>query len=150
MKDKDETWRSEPKHEIGESEQLFQKIFDDGPIGMALVGLDYRLVKVNAALCRLLDYTEEELTALKFPEITHPDDVDEDVKLAERLFSGELSCYQIKKRFIKKNQEVVWVVLSATVIHDKQGQAAYGLGMVEDITEEKKRERLMRESENRL
>src|SRR5688572_24980874 len=128
MTDKDET----RKHEARESEQLFQKIFDDGPIGMALVGLDYRLVWVNAALCRLVGYTEEELTALTFPEITHPDDVDKDVQLAQRLFAGEINSFQIKKRFIKKDQQVVWVVLTASAIHDKQGKVAYGLGMVED------------------
>lgn len=146
MTDKDET----RKHEARESEQLFQKIFDDGPIGMALVGRDYRLVMVNAALCRLVGYTEEELTALTFPEITHPDDVDKDVQLTQRLFAGEINSFQIKKRFIKKDQQVVWVVLTASAIHDKQGKVAYGFGMVEDITEEKKRERLMRESEDRL
>ena len=150
MKDKDKTSRRELKHDLSESEQLFQKIFDDGPIGMALVGLDFRLVKVNAALCRLVGHTEEELTALKFPDITHPDDVAEDVQLAQRLFNGEITSYQIKKRFIRKDQEIIWVVLSATAIHDKQGQLAYGLGMVEDITDQKKRERLMRESEDRL
>src|SRR5687768_3751307 len=150
MKDKDETGRSEPKHEVGESEQLFQKIFDDGPLGMALVGLDYRLVRVNAALCRLLGYTEEELIALKFPEITHPDDVKEDVELAQKLFSGEIDCYRIEKRLIKKNQDILWMVLSASAIHNNQRKPAYGLGIVEDITDRKQRERLMRESEDRL
>ena len=150
MKDKDETGRSELKHEVGESEQLFQKIFDDGPLGMALVGLDYRLVRVNAALCRLLGYTEEELIALRFPEITHSDDVKEDVELAQKLFSGEIDCYRIEKRFLKKNQEILWMVLSASVIHDKHGKPAYGLGILEDITGRKQRERLMRESEDRL
>lgn len=140
----------ELKQDVPESEQLFQKIFDDGPLGMALVGLDYRLVKVNAALCRLLGYTEKELTALTFPEFTHPDDVDKDVRLAQRLFAGEIDSYHLTKRFLKKNQEVIWVIVSASAIHNQQGQLVYGLGMVEDITERKQREQLIRESENRL
>ena len=63
---------------LRESEDRFRKVFEEGPIAMALVGRDFRLTKVNGALCRMLDYTEAELIGLTFPDISHADDVETD------------------------------------------------------------------------
>lgn len=129
--------RLEREKTLQESEERFRKIFEDGPLGMAIIGLDYRFAKVNQALCRMLGYTEQELTALKFPDITHPEDVESDVKLAEKVFNGQIPYYEIEKRYIKKNKDVLWTALTASVIRDKDGKALYGLAMIEDITQRK-------------
>lgn len=126
---------------------VFQKIFVAAPIGIAYVAPDYKIVKVNPALCAMLGYSEEELTAMSFIEITHPEDLDKDVELAQRLFEREISHYQLEKRYLAKNGDVIWINLTATVISN-EGKI-YGLGLIEDITERKRieqeRERLVRQ-----
>src|SRR5579875_795427 len=118
-------------------EEHFHKIFEEGPLGMAIIGLDYRFVKVNMRLCQMLGYTEQELTGLTFLDITHTDDIDMDVKLAHQVFIGEIPYYNIEKRYIKKNREILWINLTASVIRDESGKPLYGLAMIEDITDHK-------------
>jgi PAS domain S-box-containing protein len=123
---------------LRESEERFRKVFEDAPIGMGIIGLDFRLVKVNKSLCQMLGYSEQELTAVTFVDITHPDDVEKDVAQAVRLFKGEIPSYQLEKRFLTNNQDVVWVDLTATVLRDHTGKPVYGVGMVENISERKR------------
>jgi PAS domain S-box-containing protein len=123
-----------------ESEERFRKIFEEGPLGMAIVGMDYRFVKVNATLCRMTGYTEQELTGRSFADITHPEDLAADLELAAKVFNGKLAFYQLEKRYIKKSGEPLWIHLTASVIRDAAGAPLYGLAMVEDITERKQAE----------
>ncbi len=121
-----------------ESEERFRRVFEEGPLGLALVGRDYRFMKVNGALCEMVGYPEAELVQKTFTEITHPDDVGADVELAERLFKREIPFYRMQKRYQKKNGEIIWINLTASVIHGPGGQPLHGLAMVEDITEIKR------------
>ena len=119
---------------VRESERRFRRVFEDGPLGFAFVGKDHRILKVNAALCQLLGYSEAELLQLSFPEITHPDDRRADLESAERLFRREIPFYRMRKRYVKKNGEIVWASLNATIIRDQESEPIFGLGVVEDIT----------------
>jgi len=129
------------------SEQLFRTVFEEGPVGMALVERDYQLFKVNSRLCQMLGYTDHELTQLKFTDITHPEDIDIDVKLAEQVFEAKIPYYNIDKRCIKKNGEILWINLTASVIRGEEGEILYGLGMIKDITEPRRAEEVLRRYE---
>jgi PAS domain S-box-containing protein len=133
--------------ELREDEQRFRRIFDEGPLGMAMVDRDYRFTRVNARFREMLGYTEAELEGVTFPQITHPDDVEKDVKLAEHVFDGEIPFYQIEKRYLTKTGASVWASLTATVIRNESGKPLYGLAMVEDITERRRAEDALLESE---
>ncbi|HZD61039.1 MAG TPA: PAS domain S-box protein [Anaerolineae bacterium] len=142
----DITDRERAEEALKESEARFRKVFEEGPLGMAIVGLDYRFVKVNAKLTQMLGYTEEELTKLTFTEITHPDDVDRDIGFVQKLVSGEMSSYQTEKRYIKKSGEPFWASTTASIVRDEKGNPRYFLPMVEDIEERKRvEEELARE-----
>src|ERR1051325_11091633 len=91
------------------SEGRFQLAFEHSPMGMAIVDFDYRLRRVNKALCTALGYDEDELQKHKFIDITHPDDVQRDQKLADQLFRGEIPSYRLEKRFITKEGNVAWL-----------------------------------------
>ena len=119
---------------ISESEERFRKVFSEGQLGMSIVGLDYRFVKVNDALAKMTGYTEEELMGLSFPEITHPDDLTLDVSQAQRLLHGEIPGYTIEKRYIKKTGEIIWVNLSGSIIRGEAGEPLYFIAQIEDIT----------------
>ena len=123
---------------LRESEERFRRVFEEGPLGLALVGKDYRFVKVNTALCRMLGYPEAELVQKTFVEITHPDDVLADVELAHRLFKREIPFYRMQKRYVKKTGEVIWINLTASIILKANGKPLHGIAMVEDITEIKR------------
>ena len=117
--------------------QRFERVFEMGPIGMCVAGPDLKLSKVNKPMCDITGYTEEELTGIKFEEITHPDDVDIDVELAGQLFRGEIPFYQIEKRYIRKDGSICWVHLTASLVRGEGGAPLYGLAMVKDIQERK-------------
>jgi PAS domain S-box-containing protein len=128
----------EAKRVVQESEERFRRVFEEGPLGLALVGKDSRFVKVNNALCQMVGYDEAALVGMSFVDLTHPDDVRADVELAKKLFKREIPFYRIQKRYVKKNGDCIWINLTATMIHDPDGVPLYGMAMVEDITEIKR------------
>ena len=99
--------------QLRESEERFRLTIDEAPIGMALVALDGRFVRVNRALCEIVGYSSDELTGLTFQAITHPDDLDADLALAGQLARGEIPRYQLGKRYIRKDGTIVDIQLSA-------------------------------------
>jgi PAS domain S-box-containing protein len=138
--------RKQAEEKLRESEERFRQIFDEGPNGMAIVGGDFRYLQANAAFCKMLGYAESELALLTYKDITHPDHVKQDEASMERLLRGDIPVYRTEKRYIRKDKQVVWGSMVATVIRDKQGRVLYYLIMVQDITEHKRTERAIRAS----
>jgi PAS domain S-box-containing protein len=134
----DVTEREQRECMLRESEERFRKVFEEGPLGMSIVSLDHRFVRVNETLCSLLGYSTEELAALTFSEITHPEDIGKEVELTQQVFAGEIPNFSFEKRLIMKTGEILWVNLAATVIRSPEGVPMYGLGMIQDITERKR------------
>jgi PAS domain S-box-containing protein len=116
------------------SEQNFRQIFEEAPIGIAVVGMDDRYVQVNATLCDMLGYSARELTALTTSEVTYADDVEESKQVAQALLSGTPR-YSIEKRYVRKNNDTIWATRTACLIRDESGKPRHYLVMVEDITE---------------
>jgi PAS domain S-box-containing protein len=135
---------------LQESEERFRQTIDEAPIGMALVALDGRFVRVNRALCEIVGYSSDELTALTFQAITHPDDVDADLALAGQLARGEITRYQLGKRYIRKDGTIVDVMLSGSTLRSRDGAPLYYIAQIEDITERKRAEAALKDSEQRL
>jgi PAS domain S-box-containing protein len=117
-----------------EKEQLFRTIFEKGPLGMAIVSLDYHFLKANIMLCQMLGYSSAELKKLTFADLTHPDDLDQDLHLVQQLYAGEIPYYKLQKRYLTKNKEIRWVMLTGSIIRDQQGNPLYYLAMIEDIS----------------
>ncbi|MBD2743520.1 PAS domain S-box protein [Coleofasciculus sp. FACHB-1120] len=135
---------------LRESEERFRTFFEEAPIGISVVDLNGRFVKINKTYCEMLGYPEQELSQLTFADITHPEDVEKDWRYIEQIFKGEVASYQIEKRYIKKNGEILWINLTATAIFDREGKACYGLGMVEDISESRRHATLRKRTEEAL
>ena len=134
---------------LRESEELFRRTFDEAPIGAAIISTDFRFKRVNSALCSITGYSQEELESLSFMDITHPEDRADNLKMAQKLASGELRDHQVEKRYIQKEGKIVWVRASIEVMRDEAGEPIYYLPMTEDITEKKKVEIELRESEEK-
>ena len=132
---------------LRESEELFRRTFDEAPIGAAIISTDFRFQRVNSALCSITGYSQEELESLSFLDITHPEDRAENLKMAQKLASSELRDYQLEKRYIRKDGKIVWVRASIKMVRDEAGKPIYYLPMTENITERKRVEIELRESE---
>jgi PAS domain S-box-containing protein len=92
---------------------------------------------VNPAYYQLLGYSESEIASLTFDEITHPDDLGQDLHYMEQINQGKIDSFRLEKRYLRKNGEVMWGNLTLTVLRDQDGKPGFCLGMIEDITERK-------------
>jgi diguanylate cyclase (GGDEF)-like protein/PAS domain S-box-containing protein len=120
---------------LAQAEERFRTAFAEAPIGMALTSLEGRFLQVNKALARITGYDEQQLLALAFAsELTHPDDRRADRRATASMRSGETRIYDIEKRYLHAAGHTVWVSIHTTLIHDDQGEPAYFLSQIEDIT----------------
>lgn len=127
-----------------ESEDRFSRIFDQAPIGMAVVALDHRFLRVNEALCRITGYSRSELLALRSYDITHPDDVPGSLDSLESLASGEREDYTRDKRYIRKDGSAICVHMTVGIVRDAHGRPLHLVSMAEDITSRKQVEEQLR------
>src|SRR5262249_32642482 len=123
-----------------EATELFENAFTNAPIGMALVSLEGTFMKVNGATCELLGYPEPELLALTFQEITHPDDLEADLRQVQRLVAGEIERYSMAKRYYTKAGEEVWANLSVSLVRNDAGAPVHFISQIEDISDRKRLE----------
>ncbi len=135
---------------LRESEMRYRLIFEQGPLAVTLIDLDLKYIKVNQRMCDIIGYEKAELYQLTFTSITHPEDRDLDFGLAQQLIENKISHYQIEKRFIHKSGRCIWGRLTATFIRDHEKNPLYGLGLIEDITEQKQAEGVLRQYSERL
>ena len=119
---------------LGRSEERFRSAFDYAGIGMALVGLDGRWLQVNRMVHVMLGYTEEELLARTFQDVTHPEDLDADLANVQDLLTGRRRHYQMQKRYIHKEGRMVHARLTVSLVRDAADAPLYFIAQVEDIT----------------
>ncbi len=117
--------------------QVFELAFAHAAIGKALVSLDGRFTRVNDSLCRLVGYPREELLALDFQTITHPDDLNVDLGLVQRLIAGELDTYDLEKRYFRKDGSLVWTLLTVSVVRQPNGEPRFFVAQIQDISRRK-------------
>ncbi len=122
---------------LAESEVRFRLAMRQAPIGMTLVGLDGRFLVVNPALCRITGYSEGELLARTFQDITHPDDLGADITLLGDLVAGRIDHYAMDKRYRRKDGVHVWVHLSVSAMRNEDSSPQYFISQIEDINEAK-------------
>ena len=128
---------------------LFESAFHHAPIGMALVGLDGALLKVNPALCALVGYDEAFLLATTFQAITHPDNIEGDLERMARLRAGEIANYRVDKRYIRSDGAIVWAQIAVSMVQGDDDAAPYLVVQCEDLTARRRDQEALEDSENR-
>jgi diguanylate cyclase (GGDEF)-like protein/PAS domain S-box-containing protein len=126
------------EEELCESEQRFSNAFQYSPIGIAIVSMDGRWIKVNQALCNYVGYTAEEMMTKTIRDITYPDDTNATADFRRRILAGEINTCQLEKRYCHKSGRVVWISLSTSLVRDKEANPLYFISQMEDITERKR------------
>ncbi len=124
--------------ELREAEERFRGAFDNAAIGMALVAPDGRWLRVNRAVTEIVGYDEQQMLKRSFQDITHPDDLEADLEAVRRMLAGEIRSYQIDKRYIHRDGRIVWITLSVSLVHDRDGEPLYFVTQIENITERRR------------
>jgi len=125
----------------------FRAVFDHAPIGMAVVGLDERILDVNDALCRMLGYPRDELLAMDIPSLTHPADRDLETSHKSDLNQAAADHFEIEKRYLHRGGHTLWGRLTVSLVRDPEGQPHYYIGQLEDITARRTAEERLRQSQ---
>ncbi len=126
------------------------QILDAASMPIAIIGTNYKFIKVNRAFANLLAYTESELLNLSILDLIPSDDKKAERNLLSALFSGELPSSKKEKRLIRRNNEIIWVNSSASVSRDANGSPKYIISLTENITQRKRIERVVSENRKRL
>ena len=130
----DRTAEVRAQQERERASALFETSFADAPIGMCLVGLDWRFLKVNPALCKLFGRSEPELLATDFQHITHPGDLASDLALLQETLEGTRSGYTLEKRYLHAGGSVIEAVLAVSLVRDAAGAPAHFISQIADLT----------------
>lgn len=141
MAARDITDRVRIVEQLRQSEARFRSTFERAPIGIALVAPDGRFLQVNAALCAMLGYSEEELLRGNFQSITHPEDLEPDLALVNECLEGKRDTYVMEKRYIRRDGQVLTARLLVGLVRDSFGLPVHFVSLIEDITERKRLER---------
>jgi len=123
------------KSYITQSENRFRNAMEYSAIGMALVSPQGKWLQVNKSLCDLLGYDADYLKTLTFQEITHAEDLSKDLALFQKLLEGEIKNYQLEKRYLCRNGEMVWALLAVSLVRDDEQNPLYFIAQIEDISE---------------
>ena len=139
--------RQQAEAALRESEARFRAIFQQAAVGMNQVDFSGNFLRVNQRFCEILGYTESELLQMKVQEITYHGDYESEHNYVHQLLAGEISAYSTEKRLLRKDGEVRWVNLTASLVRDSQGNPQYAIGIVEDINERKYAAMALQESQ---
>lgn len=123
--------------QLAESEEQFRAVFEAAAVGMAQVSKKGRYLRVNKKFTEIVGYTEEELLARTYGEMTHSDDLDTELEYVNKMISGEIESYTLEKRYIRKDRSRVWVNLTVSLARDLSGKPEYLIQVAEDITRRK-------------
>ncbi len=133
-----------------QAKELFQYLFEQASLGIAVEDLEGKILLANPALCSMLGYGENELCGMNCCEFANPEDSQDDWALFQQLRAGAIDQYSIEKRYVRKDGLQMWGRLNVSLLKDIDGAPPLVFAFVENITERRRTEGALRESEQRF
>ena len=143
------TTTSKESVRIPRTEEFYCKIYQQVATGIAITDWQGVFQECNPAFCALLGYTENELQTIDFVSLIHPEDREANLVHVRRLQVGEIPSFEIENRYMHKDGEPVWVRKFVSVLHGEGGKPTHLIALVTNVTERKRAEEAIKESEMR-
>ncbi|MDF2892139.1 MAG: histidine kinase [Clostridia bacterium] len=135
---------------LRKSKAWSRSIFEGSPVGIALLNTNSVVIEVNPALERILGYSANELRNIGISNITHIDDIENDSRFFDDLLEGTIDSYKIEKRYIRKDNKVIWANAKLSYIQNVGEDFQFIIAMIEDITQQKENEEKQKQLVARL
>lgn len=141
--------RKRSKERLLASEARFEATFEQAAVGIALVGIDGRWLRVNRKLCEIVGYSEEELPRLSLHEITEADDLEGELEAMRRILARELDSVSVERRCHCKHGRTIWIHLTISLALRPDGTPDYFIFVIEDVQARKDAATALAEQEAR-
>lgn len=146
----DITERNRTEEQVRESEALWKALYEHAGVGIAQLGLDGQLLRVNPKLCTTLGYKPEMVLRQKFQDFTHPDDLDLNLGYLNELLEGKRQSFFMEKRYRHSDNRWVWVDLTVSLVRTASDAPSYFIAVIQPIDDRKQAENQLRESEQAI
>jgi PAS domain S-box-containing protein len=147
---RDARQRRDAERKAREADGRFRAVFEQSPFAMAITAPDGRFLQVNQSFARMFGYTEDELLAASWMDLTHPDDIGRTLKLIEKLRAASDLYFQLDKRYLHRSGAVILANIRLSTVKDSAGQEIFRVVQIEDVTSHKRAEEALSESEDRF
>ncbi|HEU4662103.1 MAG TPA: PAS domain S-box protein [Pseudolabrys sp.] len=147
---KDVTAAKETAQALAESRRRLIATYENAGVAISEVDENGRLLHVNEAACKITGYSREELLKLSVFDVTHPEDREPDIERFRQQVDAPGQPKTIEKRLIRKDGRIVWVAITSSTIRDAEGQFLYGIRVMQDITDRRRADEKLRDSEHRF
>jgi PAS domain S-box-containing protein len=142
--------RKQAEQALRKSEERWRSVFENSAIGVALTDLNGRFLATNHVYQTIVGYTEEELRALYFLDVTHEDYREANWALITELLEGKRQQFQIEKKYLRKDGTSIWVSNNVSLVPGTERVPRFIMALSEDITERKRAEDALQRSEGYL
>ncbi|SEC61456.1 PAS domain S-box protein [Paenibacillus sp. GP183] len=135
---------------VDDHPSLFEHVYMNAPIGIAMLSMERKLISVNPTMCRIFGYTEDEMLTHNITDFIYSEDVSIDEHLLKELLDGITSSFEVEKRYLNKNRDIIWGSLHVSLVRDEMDRRPlYFISQVIDITKSKFDEQKLQESVER-
>ena len=135
---------------VRESEERWRALFEHAGVGIAQLSLTGQFLRVNPRLCETLGYSSKTLLQHTFQEFTHPDDLQVSLQYLDELATGKRPSFSREKRVRRSDDVWVWLDVTMSLVRNVSQAPAYFIAVVQNITDRKRAEQALLESETRF
>jgi len=131
---------------LKESDALYEASFNAAAVGIAHTSFEGRWLRVNPRFCQILGYSQEECLERGFSDVTHPEDLADEMAGFAQLIAGKIGAYHREKRYRHKLGHTIWLDLTGSLVYDHAGKAKHFIAVIEDVTDRRRtdeRQRLL-------